>query len=248
MKDSTKHIIFTITVWLIAALLGGYCIFSIIMFGSKEKEPVCKNIIIDVDDKYNFINEEDIINILKSKKLYPINKQISHSDAHKIETALSKMSLSKNVECYVGDSTLYIDIIQRKPVYRVFANNESYYVDNERKIMPTSKNFTAKVPIVVGHIDKSQAKEDVYDLVLFLQEDKYWNTLFEQIYITPNQDIVLISKQGVEEILLGNINEYKEKLLVLKKWYEQYPERNCDTLYSKINLKYDNLIYCTRKK
>ncbi len=247
MKESTKHIIFTITVWLIVAILGGYCIFSIIMFGSKEKEHTCKNIIIDIDDKYNFIQEEDITNVLKSKKLYPINKPISHNDAHKIETALSKMSLSKEVECYVGDSTLYIDITQRKPIYRVFTEKESYYVDNERKIMPTSKNFTAKVPIVVGHLDKVQASEEVYDLVEYLQENEYWSTLFKQIYITSNQDIVLVSKQGIEEILLGNINEYKEKLEVLKKWYEQYPDRNCDTLYSKINLKYDNLIYCTRK-
>ena len=49
------------------------------------------------------------------------------------------------------------------------------------------------------------------------------------------------------EILLGDISEYKEKLDILKRWYEQHPERNCDTLYSRINLKYDNLIYCTRK-
>lgn len=149
----------------------------------------------------------------------------------------------------MGDSTLYIDITQRKPVYRVFtSNNESYYVDNDRKIMPTSNNFTAKVPIVIGHLDKVQACEEVYDVVTFLEKDKYWNSLFKQIYITSDQDIILISKQGVEEILLGNIGEYKEKLLVLKKWYENYPERNCDTLYSRINLKYDNLIYCTRKK
>ena len=69
MKENTKHIIFTITVWLIVAIMGGYCIFSIIMFGSKEKEQICNNIIIDIDDKYNFIHEEDITNILKVKKL-----------------------------------------------------------------------------------------------------------------------------------------------------------------------------------
>ena len=66
MKESTKHIIFTITVWLIVAIMGGYCIFSIIMFGSKEKEQICNNIIIDIDDKYNFIHEEDITNILQT--------------------------------------------------------------------------------------------------------------------------------------------------------------------------------------
>lgn len=248
MNEKTKHIIFTVLIWLLVSILGGYCIFSIIMFGRKEKTHICKNIIIDIDDKYNFINEEDITNILKSKKLYPINKPVSHKEANKIENTLSKMSLSKEVECYVGDSTLYIDITQRKPVYRVFTNNESYYVDSDRKIMPTSKNFTARVPIVVGNVDKVQASEDIYDLVEYIQADQYWNNLFKQIYITSEQDIILISKQGVENIILGNINEYKEKLSTLRKWYEQYPERNCDTLYSKINLKYDNLIYCTRKK
>ena len=65
---------------------------------------------------------------------------------------------------------------------------------------------------------------------------------------SENQEVILISKQGIEEILLGDISEYKEKLDLLKRWYEQHPERNCDTLYSRINLKYDNLIYCTRKK
>ena len=103
------------------------------------------------------------------------------------------------------------------------------------------------MPVVVGHIDKTQASEEIYNLVEYLQNDEYWNTLFKQIYITENQDIILVSKQGIEEILLGDISEYKEKLEVLRKWYEQYPERNCDTLYSRINLKYDNLIYCTRK-
>lgn len=249
MTERTKNIIINVLIWLVVVILGGYCIFSIIMFGSKEKENICKNIIIDIDDKYNFIQEEDITNTLKRHRIYPTGKVITHKDADKIEKVLSKLSLSKEVECYMGDSTLYIDITQRKPVYRVFtSNNESYYVDNDRKIMPTSSNFTAKVPIVIGHLDKVQACEEVYDIVTFLEEDKYWNSLFKQIYITSDQDIILISKQGVEEILLGNIGEYKEKLLVLKKWYENYPERNCDTLYSRINLKYDNLIYCTRKK
>lgn len=248
MNERTKHIIITILVWLIVTIFGGYTIFAIVMFGSKEKQQVCKNIVIDIDDKYNFISEEDITNLLKEKKLYPINKTISHKDADKIEKALSKMSLSKEVECYVGDSTLYIDLTQRKPVYRVFSGKSSYYVDNERKIMPTSKNFTAKVPIVLGHIDKTQASEEVYDIVEYIEEDKYWSSLFKQIYITQENEIILISKQGIGEILLGEISEYKEKLELLRRWYEQYPERNCDTLYSRINLKYDNLIYCTRKK
>lgn len=247
MNERTKHIIITILVWLIVTIFGGYTIFAIVMFGSKEKQQVCKNIVIDIDDKYNFISEEDITNLLKEKKLYPINKTISHKDADKIEKALSKMSLSKEVECYVGDSTLYIDLTQRKPVYRVFSGKSSYYVDNERKIMPTSKNFTAKVPIVLGNIDKTQASEEVYDIVEYIEEDKYWSSLFKQIYITQENEIILISKQGIGEILLGDISEYKEKLELLRRWYEQYPERNCDTLYSRINLKYDNLIYCTRK-
>ena len=228
--------------------MGGYIVFSIVMFGSKEKQNTCHNIVIDIDDNYNFINEEDITKVLKENKIYPLNKIISHKEADQIEKALSKMSLSKEVECYMGDSTLYIDITQRNPVYRVFSGNESYYVDSDRKIMPTSKNFTAKVPIVLGHIDKTQASEQVYDIVTYIEEDKYWSSLFKQFYITEGQDIILISKQGVGEIILGDINEYKEKLDILRRWYEQHPERNCDTLYSRINLKYDNLIYCTRKK
>lgn len=228
--------------------MGGYCIFAIIKFGGKTKQYACKNIIIDIDDEYDFINEEDIIQTLKEKKIYPINSFIDHKKTNIIENALSQMSLSKEVECYYCDSNLYIDLYQRKPIYRIYSKNETYYVDNDRSIMPTSKNFTAQVPVVLGHIDKVMACEEIYDLVNFILEDEHWKYLFKQIYITEKKEIVLISQQGIKEIHLGNITEYKEKFEVLRKWYEQYPERNCDTLYTKVNLKYDNLIYCTRKK
>ena len=88
MNERTKHIILTVLIWLLVTIMGGYIIFSIIMFGSQEKNQVCKNIVIDIDDRYNFINEEDITNVLKEKKLYPINKTISYKDANKIEKTL----------------------------------------------------------------------------------------------------------------------------------------------------------------
>ena len=69
MKETTKHIIITVLIWLVVAILGGYCIFSIVMFGNKEKEYTCKNIIIDIDDKYNFIGDDDIINVAKQKSV-----------------------------------------------------------------------------------------------------------------------------------------------------------------------------------
>ena len=229
------------------AILGGYCLFGIIMFSSVEKENTCKSIVVEVNKEYDFIDEKDVNKVLKSKNIYPLNKKLNHELANKIEKELSHMTLSKNVECYVGDSTLYVEILQRKPVYRVISGNTSYYVDSDREIMPTSRNFTANVPIVLGGIDKTQAKEEVYDLVEYIENDKYWKALFRQIYITDKKEVILISTQGVEEIHLGEISAYKEKLDILKRWYEQYPERNCDTLYSKISLKYNNLIYCTKK-
>ena len=54
------------------------------MFGNKENENVCKNIVIDIDDKYNFIEEDDITDVLKRNKLYPLNKPISHKETDKI--------------------------------------------------------------------------------------------------------------------------------------------------------------------
>ena len=83
MKESTKHIIITILIWLAVAILGGYCIFSIIMFGNKEENSVCKNIIIDIDDKYNFIQEEDITETLAVEYLQ--KNQVSRAKALQAE-------------------------------------------------------------------------------------------------------------------------------------------------------------------
>lgn len=247
MKEKTKNIILSILIWLCVAILGGYFIFAIVMFGQKEDGFTCTSVKIHINDDYGYLNTSDVYEVLDSHNLNPIGSVLTYDLIDKIESTLYTINVSKDIECYAGDSILYIEIEQRKPYFRVFAKNTSYYVDTERQVINTSTKFSANVPLVIGHFDKIEATEEVYDLVKYLQEDKHWRKLFKQIYITEDKKITLISSEGVQEINLGGFEEYQTQLTSLRKWYEQYPERNCDTLYSKINLQYEDLIYCTKK-
>jgi cell division protein FtsQ len=247
VKEKTKNIILCILIWLCVAILGGYLIFAIVMFGKKEEKFTCTSINIHINNDYGYMNTSDVYQVLGNNNLNPIGSVLTHNLINQIESALYTINVSKNIECYAGDSILYIEIEQRKPYFRVFSRNDSYYIDTERKLINTSSKFSADVPLVIGHFDKIEATNEVYDLVKFLQEDKYWQSLFKQIYITKDKKITLISSEGVQEINLGGFEDYQTQLISLKKWYEQYPERNCDTLYSRINLQYDSLIYCTKK-
>ncbi len=89
-------------------------------------------------------------------------------------------------------------IYQREPVLRVISDvNGSYYVDDDRQIMPVSVNFAVYVPVATGAIDEEFAQNDLYDFAMFLNANRYWNAWIDQIVVRQNGDVELIPVQEI---------------------------------------------------
>lgn len=104
-----------------------------------------------------------------------------------------------------------------------------------------------RIMVATGNIEKEFAKNDLYNFVLFLQKDRFWNDQIVQIYVNADHDVELVPLVGNQRILLGSLDDYPEKLEKLRLFYDQAIPKVGWEKYSMINLKYKNQIVCTKR-
>lgn len=233
-------------------LLAGYLVFSLFYFQEKPKEGICPQFEVVVKNnsaEEQFVDTEDIIKYVKEKGLDPTGKQLKDINTNAIEEAILTNQLIKKADVFVTNSgAIKASIEERKPVLRVISNaGENYYVDDDGNKMPLSRRFTAYLPVATGSIKESFAKSDLYKFALFLHGDKFWNAQIEQIVVLPNQDIKLIPRVGDHQIILGDLNGYKERLDKLMTFYQNGLNETGWNKYSVINLKFDKQVVCTKR-
>jgi len=233
-------------------LLAGYLIFAAFYFQEKPMDGVCTKFEVEVKNSTSedqFVDTENIIKYIKEKGLDPTGKQLKNVNSNAIEEAILSNQLVKKADVFVtNNGAIKASIEERKPILRVISNSgDNYYVDNEGMKMPLSKRFTAYLPVATGAIKEDFAKADLYKFALFLHQDKFWNAQIEQIVVLPNNDIKLIPRVGDHQIILGNLQNYKERLDKLMAFYENGLNEAGWNKYSTINLKFDKQVVCTKR-
>ena len=237
----------------IVVLLLTYLLLSMFYLNShaEKNSTICKELRIDIIDTLDrhYLTDNEIKSSIVKAGLSPVGKDLSTVSTATIENKLKENRLIKRVECYKTiDGTVRIKIYQREPVLRVFSTKESYYVDNEGEKIPVPSNFAAYVPVASGYIEDEYAKTQLYEFVMFLQQDKFWNSQIKQIYVSPNGDVELTPAVGDHQIVLGKVEDYKENLEKLRLFYEKGLSKVGWNKYSIINLKYKNQVVCTKKE
>jgi cell division protein FtsQ len=90
--------------------------------------------------------------------------------------------------------------------------------------------------------------DDVYDVANFINRDSVLVNLIHQIYVNEEKEIELFPAIGDQKIVFGNATDVAEKFNKLKLFYtEGLNKSDSWTKYSNINLKYKNLVVCTKK-
>jgi cell division protein FtsQ len=239
-----------ILIGLFAVILLVYIGFTMVYlnFFHTSEDLTCTKIEVEVVNTLgqNYISNNEVIALMKNRNIFPVGKKLSEISSADIEEKLANDKLIKRAECLktVGGD-VKVKVYQRIPVLRIFSQSGSYYVDNEREIMPVPGNFSAYVPVASGNINNDYAKKQLYDFANYLQKDKFWDSQIAQIYVAPNQDVLLTPTVGDHQIILGKIEDYKENLDKLRVFYEKGLNKIGWNRYSVINLKYKNQVVCT---
>lgn len=245
MKKFVKYIIFLV-------VFGG-AITLAVYAGNKGQEvnqqTICNDIIIDFadNDKVHLISSKEIANLLAANKLNPIGKPYYKIQAKAIEDVIEKQPTIKNTECFkTPNGAIKLVVKQRKPVFRVIGT-KNYYVDEERKTMPISLNFSIYVPIVTGNVPETMATGKLFDFCQYINNDPFWSDQIVQINVDNRKKVELIPLVGEHVIEMGNLDRYEAKLEKLRKMYLYGLNEIGWNVYSIINIEYKDQVVCTRK-
>lgn len=236
---------------LAALAVIGYLFFSANYFRDSSKNRVCESFEIVVRDsaRIGFVRAIEIENLVKRYDLHPVGKPFSEINTLAIRDTIMTNQLVESADVYLTPrGGVVANIRQREPVLRVISDAQgSYYVDDDRRIMPVSSSFTVYVPLATGAIDEEFARDELYDFAMFLHHNKDWDAWVEQIVVRGNGDVVLIPRAGDFRIVLGSLEDYPAKLSKFTRFVDGGLNVVGWNRYSEINLKYDNQVVCTKR-
>lgn len=260
MKDiwtKFKHIIVALT-WVVVFISF---LFLLGMATKVQDNVVCKamEIVIDYEKGNFFVNKEElqtlIVSQMKGNTFHLPTREIN---LRQLENFLENNPYIKNAEVYLDiKGKMWVEVEQHEPLVRIVSeSNASYYLSRSGIKMPTSSDFSARVPIASGHIAdngkdlgkiESDIVENIYELMEYIKDDQLLQSLFEQIYIEENGDFILTPKIGNHEIILGSVENKQQKFAKLLVFYKEGLANVGWDKYRTINLKYKNQIVCTKK-
>jgi len=193
-----------------------------------------------------FITHETVSKLLiqNEQKVTSVPKEIL--DLNGLETALNSNPMIKSAEVYVAvNGNITAEIIQKKPIARV-NSSASYYIDDQGSIMPLSSNYTARVPLVTGIIQKNKLNH-VFKVAKKVQEDEFLAKHVVEIQQKGSNDISLKLRQYDFFVSLGNTQELDKKINNLKAFYQKALKDKTLNSYSYVNLRFGNQVVCTKK-
>ncbi|WP_317130663.1 cell division protein FtsQ/DivIB [Algibacter pacificus] len=166
-------------------------------------------------------------------------------DLNKLEHTLKSNPMIKRAEVYVTvNGTLNAEIEQKTPLARV-NTDVSYYIDDEGLSMPLSSNYSARVPLVTGFVDKNDLK-NIFKIATKIKEDPFLKTNVIEIHQNETKELFLKMRQCKFLVQLGDLKLLNKKINNLKAFYQKSIKEKTLDNYSKVNLQFDNQVVCTK--
>jgi cell division protein FtsQ len=202
----------------------------------------------------NLILPEEFVSMV-AKKFGPMKGlPVDMVDMRAVEAYLLTNPYVRNADVYLASSgKLVLNLHQRMPLMRVVDNNgRHWYIDTDTVLMPVSRHFTARVPLVNGDFPattdvKKWPVEDLFKITALLQEDEFMGSLIDQIYVESTEKIWLVPRLGPSRILLGNANDLEDKAERIQKLYKKaLPSTGWDA-YSYIDTRFAGQIVAKKR-
>ncbi|CDF80660.1 cell division protein FtsQ [Formosa agariphila KMM 3901] len=227
-------------------VLSGIVLFLFAFASARNSQrKISEPIIHFMGDNNLYITQENVSNLLiqKEKEVSEMTKETL--DLNTLEFALNSNPLIKSAQVYVDvNGSLTADIEQKLPIARI-QDTTSYYLDDRGGYMPLSTNHTARVPFVVGHIEKNNLS-NVFIIAQKVYNDTFLKKHVVEIHQDETQKISLKLRQHRFNVYLGDLTQLDKKINNLKVFYKKALEENSLKDYDKINLQFDNQVVCTK--
>ena len=218
-----------------------------IYFADKEHKAVtCCGVEICVNKvKMNSLIDTLTVSRLISKNFGNFNGRLIHEiDIDTIVRYLKRVEQVKDAGVYFSQQgKMYVVIEQHEPLFRVYPNiGASYAIDESGQVMPLRGAAAFRSVVVTGNVTKTMAMGEILSLVKYINNDKLWRAMFEQIHVDEQGDYLLVPNAVDFKIRLGSLSDLDLKFDNLRLYLEQGVEKRGWGAYKEINLKFTNQV------
>ena len=197
------------------------------------------------DSNHPFLTEDNVskLLILNNDSVTEVPKDIL--DLNRLESTLNNNPLIKNAEVYMSvNGRLTAKIEQKTPIARV-STNASYYIDSSGNYMPLSSNYSARVPLLTGMIEKNNL-ESVFVVANKVYNDEMLKKHVVEIHQHNNMTYSLKLRKNNFKVYLGDIKNLDKKIGNFKAFYIKASKDRTLKAYRLVNLQFDNQVICTK--
>lgn len=223
-------------------------VVALFMFANNrnKKRLVGTQDIVFLGEKAPFITDANVSNMLIQNQQAITEQSKEIIDLTLLEEALNTHPIIKKAEVFMAiNGTVSAEIEQKKPVARV-NTNVSYYIDQDGGYMPLSENFTARVPLVTGFVDKANL-ETVCTFAKFVDEDDFLKKHIIEIHQNKDNTLNFKVRKSDFEVHLGTLEKLQKKINNFKVFYQKASKNKLLASYKHVNLKFDKQVICTKK-
>jgi cell division protein FtsQ len=225
-------------------------IFLLGFTNQRHSEKRCVDYRIELaDENISLITRGEIILLMESIQDTIVGKLVNAIPIFDIERKIEGLKNVKNAEVFIDmEGMLHVEVNQKKAVVRVSPEgSEDFYMDANGSMFSLSTNYTEHLLIANGNIEDSVDFSNALILANYISSDSLWQSQIVQIYFKENKEIELIPRVGNHTILLGDVENYKDKIRKLYLFYEQGVNQVGWNNYKEINLKFRNQIVCVKR-
>nr|WP_315150955.1 cell division protein FtsQ [uncultured Flavobacterium sp.] len=227
--------------------------FSLVIFlysftsKRNNQRNLTKSVVVFVGENAPYITQETV------NKLLIENNQDAKSigkdklDLNRLEKRLNKHEMIEKSDVFVSvDGVLKAAVKQKTPIARVYNGDNSYYIDYKGGMMPLSSNYTARVPLVSGEINKKNS-EKLAELLRIIYDDEFLKKNIIGVQIMPNGSLKMLNRNYNYQIDFGGIVRMQAKLNNYKAFFQKAVLDSSLYKYKTIDLRFAQQVVCTKK-
>lgn len=236
-----------IIVWIFVI---AYLCVALAFTGKREVSQRIDYINVDLVDSsdFKFITREEVIIKLNQHGIKIIGMNADSVNRSAVRDAVLNIPEVKDVNVfYTHKNELHIKVWQRKPVVRIKSGRMDFYLDEDNEPMPFSPGFSPRVLVVTGSVDFELAKNKLFDLARYIEQDDFLNALIQEINVNNKEQLEIVTRIGNHRIFMGEADNYEWKFTKLMAFYDKaLPDLGWDR-YSSIDIRFGDQVVCKRK-
>jgi cell division protein FtsQ len=202
--------------------------------------------VIFVGENEPFLKQETVNKLLIENNRDASAIRKDKLDLNKLEKAVNSNQMVEKSDVFVTiDGVLKAVVKQKTPVVRVFDGHRSFYIDYKGNTMPLSANYTARVPLVLGVINKKNS-EALAELFRKIHDDAFLKKNIIAIQIMPNGSLKMLNRNFDFKIDFGGTINVDRKIRNYKAFFQKAIVDSSLYKYKKIDLRFTEQVVCTK--